>query len=119
MVEVLKNIPGRKGVNSILARAMLCSILLLSSGACTPKERSRWTGASYNLGNIPSDICMVNGVPQVINASTESLGDVNLVYIRKNGDLVVKHYTSPPLRPWQLDDAGEYFWSGGTCPSSR
>lgn len=104
--------------NCILAVVVLATGLFIAG--CSPKERSRWTGEdfSFKLGEIPSDICLVDGNPLVLNATTESDGDFNLIYVRNNGDVVIRHWATDPIVSIVLYEAGEFYWLGGNCPTS-
>jgi len=103
--------------NSILFILVLVLGILVSG--CSPKQQSRWTGEnfSYELGEIPDDICLVDGNPLILNATTESDGDFSLVYVRNNGDVVIRHWATKPIADWVLFEAGEFYWRGGDCPS--
>ena len=71
---------------------LLVVVLVIALGlvSCSPKERGRWSGGdySYQIGELPKDICIVNGTPIVYGVSTESGGGYILVYLRNNGDVV-------------------------------
>ncbi len=96
-------------------------VIGLAIGACSPKEQSRWIGESFtfSLGEIPSDVCLVGGNPLVLNATTESDGDFNLVYVRNNGDIVIRHWARRPIAQWEIYEAGEFYWRGGRCPAGQ
>lgn len=117
-LDRLAHIASNRKIRTGVALTILGGIILAS---CSPKERSRWSGEdfSYSLGMIPKDVCMVDGNPYVLNASTESDGDFNLIYVRNNGDIVVKHWALAPVIGVVLREAGEFYWEGGKCPSSR
>lgn len=77
--------------------------------ACGASQQA-FFGADVDMGNLPEDICMINGVPQVLSASTESDGDIKLFYLRNDGFYVLQQYTFPGIRK-----AGSIYWAGGVC----
>lgn len=92
--------------------------IVIYAAACTPKYAGQWDpGISYNIGNLPQDACIVNGQPLILNANTESDGGFSLVYVRNNGDIVIKAWLPDPVLGTGLFPAGEYYFSGGNCPS--
>ncbi|HJY98235.1 MAG TPA: hypothetical protein VJ227_00805 [Patescibacteria group bacterium] len=94
----------------------LCTAVLLA--ACSPKEYGRWNqNIDVNIGQIPDDACMINDNPLILNATTESDGGFNLVYVRKNGDIVVRSWLTDPVLGIVLKPAGQFYWTGGHCPS--
>ncbi len=106
--------------SDVRIRALLVVVLFLLVVSCTPKERSQWQGASYSkyVGEIPNDVCVVDGKPFILGASTESEGGFVLIYVRNNGDLVAHQWLGEPVAGITLRDAGEFYWTGGACPSS-
>jgi len=80
--------------------------LLSSCGA----SQQAFFGADVDMGALPEDICYINGVPQVLGASTESDGDIKLFYLRNDGKYVLQQYSFPGIR-----EAGSIYWSGGVC----
>jgi hypothetical protein len=93
------------------------SVITATTAGCSPKEQSRWNSdIKYKMGEIPADCRIVDGKPQIINANSESDGDFSLVYIRDNGDIVVKHWAKDPIKWWELKEAGEFYW---TNPSNN
>jgi hypothetical protein len=99
---------------------ILVLISLMFFAACSPKEQGRWNSdTKFKIGELPQDICVIDGVPQVINATTESDGGFNLVYLRNNGDIVVTSWLTGPVLGVILKPAGEFFWTGGVCPNQE
>lgn len=94
-------------------------VVALGLASCSPKERGRWGGEdfSYEIGALPDDVCIANGVPVIYGASTESDGGFTLVYLRNNGDVVSAQWLTDQFVGIALKPAGELFWSGGVCPS--
>jgi hypothetical protein len=90
-------------------------LIVLLLVACSPQTKS-WFDSSYThqVGTVPSDVCIENGVPVIFNITSESDGDVSLVYLRNNGDVVMKHH---PLNLIGTDwkEGGEFYFSGGIC----
>jgi hypothetical protein len=94
----------------------LCVLVLLT--ACSPKEQGRWNkNTDVNIGQLPDDICIVKGNPLILNATTESDGGFNLVYVRNNGDIVVRAWLTDPITGIFLKPAGQFYWTGGHCPT--
>lgn len=100
----------------LLVIVVLVVVLVLVS--CSPKEQARWSGSdySYQVGELPKDICIVNGAPVVYGVSTESDGGYILVYLRNNGDVVSAQWLTDQLVGVVLKPSGEAYWSGGVCP---
>lgn len=100
---------------------LLVVVLVVALGlvSCSPKERGRWSGEdfSYQIGELPKDVCVVNGMPVVYGVSTESNGGYILVYLRNNGDVVSAQWLTDQFVGVVLKPAGEFYWSGGVCPS--
>jgi hypothetical protein len=100
----------------ILVCIFVLGMLLIA--ACSPKERGRWNrNTDVNIGTVPDDVCIVDGKPLILNATTESDGGFNLVYIRNNGDIVVRAWLTDPIVGIVLKPAGQFYWTGGNCPS--
>lgn len=86
--------------------------------SCSAKEQGRWNaGTNVRIDNLPSDVCMVGGRPQIINANTESNGGFSLVYVDKSGNVVIAAWPNNPIVSWVLQPAGRYYWTGAICPS--
>jgi hypothetical protein len=100
---------------------VLIALLLLVMVSCSPKKRSQWQGPSYSekVGEVPDDVCIVDGKPVILGASTESEGGFVLIYLRENGDIVAHQWLNDPIAGLALQDSGEFYWIGGTCPSSQ
>jgi hypothetical protein len=99
----------------VLTIIFLAALVL---GACSPKQQGRWNqDTNINLGQVPSDACMVNGNPVVLNANTESDGGFSLIYVRNNGDIVIRAWLTDPVTGIFLKPAGQFYWTGGHCPS--
>lgn len=96
-------------------------VVLLLVVSCSPKKRSQWQGPSYSkeVGEIPDDVCILDGKPVIFGASTESEGGFVLVYLRENGDVVAHQWLNDPISGLTLQDSGEFYWTGGTCPSAQ
>lgn len=103
--------------NPIMQRAMLCAVLL-GGPACGEREQARVFGSNIDIGPLPDDICIVNGEPRIINVSTQSDGEVNLVYIGKNGKVIIGHYTHTANFGTSYERKGSSTFSGSVCPSS-
>jgi hypothetical protein len=73
----------------VLLVFILVSSLLLS--ACSARAQARWKG-TISLGDLPSDMLYVNGVPQIITISTESDGDVVMAYFSSDGKVYAQLY---------------------------
>lgn len=85
--------------------------------ACSPKEQGRWNqNTEVSIGVVPEDACIMNGNPLILNATTESDGGFNLVYVRDNGDVVVRAWLTDPVTGVFLKPAGQFYWTGGHCP---
>lgn len=96
---------------------VLALILIIVTG-CTPKALGQWVpDTSTEIATVPSDACVINGMPQIININTESDGGFSLVYVRNNGDIVVKAWLPDPVLGMGLHPAGEFYWTGGHCPA--
>lgn len=110
----------KKSTRSPLARtAMLCATLL-ASAACSPKLQSYVEGTSIDVGKIPDDVCVVNGVQKVISVSTESDGDMSIVYVRYDGDIVLKHFaTTFTSLGTSYGEQGQFVFKGipSNCPT--
>lgn len=97
---------------------VLATVLFIA--ACSPKEQGRWNAdTKIEIGELPQDICVIDGIPQVINATTESDGGFNLVYLRNNGDVVITAWLTDPVLGVVLKPAGEFYWTGGVCPNQK
>lgn len=112
--------PVRALKRNVANIALATSVLLMMAEGCTVKGRMQYFNNTIDLGNIPSDVCMVNGIPQVLNISTETEGGVNLVYIENNGDVVAQHYIQDARKLGQgYTEAGRFVIHGGLCPSTK
>ena len=69
------------------------------------------------IGELPDDICIVDGRPVVYDVSTESEGSFVLIYLRNNGDVVAKACMPNPILGAGLHEKGEFYWTGGHCPN--
>ena len=98
---------------------VLVAVFFLVS--CSPKETGRWSGDdfSYQIGDLPQDVCIANGVPVVYGVSTESDGGFTLIYLRNNGDVVAAQWLTDQWVGIKLKQAGELYWAGGVCPQSE
>jgi hypothetical protein len=104
-----------KRTRNLFQVAALCTVLALS--ACSPKSQSYIFGSHIEMGSLPDDICKIEGKPQIISVSTESEGDINLVYTRNNGDIVTQHYGRDlGGHGTKYSKVGQFYWSGGICP---
>ena len=91
----------------------LIIVALMFLAACSPQSNGFWDSSYTNeVAVLPDDICIRDGVPVVYGVSTESDGNVALVYLRNDGAVVVKHY---PLVLVDWTEGGEFYWTGGTC----
>ena len=94
-------------IKSVLIILGLLVVLVLSG--CGASQQA-FLGMDVDMGPIPEDVCYINGIPQILSASTESDGDIKLFYLRNNGDYVMQQYSFPGIRK-----AGSIYWSGGMC----
>ena len=85
---------------------LLAAIALAGCGA----SQQAFFGVDVDMGPLPEDVCLINGSPQVLSASTESDGDIKLFYLRNDGYYVLQQYSFPGIRK-----AGAIYWSGGNC----
>lgn len=93
-------------------------VVLLFLTACSPRGIS-FLDSSYSnkVANLPDDICVRNGIPVIYGVSTESDGDVALVYLRNDGAVTIKHYPMNGLgTDWK--EGGEFYWTGGSCETN-
>jgi hypothetical protein len=108
--------PSTKRSRTFLQLASLCGVLSLT--ACGPKQQTYW-GGNIDMGPIPNDVCKIEGKAQILNVSTESTGDVHMIYLRNNGDYVSQRWTRSALGfGTDYVEAGSVFWTGGVCPGS-
>ena len=72
-------------------KSLVLVVLLLALSvvltACSARSQARWEG-TVNLGDLPEDMLYVNGVPQIVTISTESDGDIVMVYYSSDGQHV-------------------------------
>lgn len=66
-------------------------LLAVLSGCCTPKQQLD-LGINTEPTYLPDDILIVDGIPQVVSASSESDGDVVIYYINTDGNLIGQVY---------------------------
>lgn len=95
-----------------MRKAIIMIVLFLALwifSACGASQQA-FFGADVDMGSLPEDICYINGVPQVLSASTESDGDIKLFYLRNDGYYVLQQYSFPGIRK-----AGSIYWEGGAC----
>jgi hypothetical protein len=102
----LKN---KKIVLLLTAAVMFILVLILSS--CSTRDQARWKG-DVNLGDLPTDMLYVEGVPQIITISTESSGDVMMGYRSTDGKIVVQLYGCAivSINCGKLYPQGRYVW---------
>lgn len=103
-----------KTIKSTIKVIVVGLILILSVG-CSPQTQSWFdSNLKWKVGTIPADVCVENGKPQVLGMTSESDGDVSLVYLRNDGAIVLKHY---PLNITNTDfkEGGEFYFTGGVC----
>jgi hypothetical protein len=113
------HLPEKKATSKFIKNTLLCSTLAFSVSACSPKEQSYLFGSNIDMGGLPTDICKIDNKPQVLNVSTESNGDIGLIYIRNNGDLVSQHYGRDRMGiGTQYAKVGEFVWKGDACPTA-
>jgi len=75
-------------VNRLLA---LLFILLLTTG-CTAQQQAAW-GGDVELAPIPDDVCLAeDGTPKVLGINIEESGDVAIIFVDENGNVVAQHY---------------------------
>ena len=91
---------------SLITLAIVVALFLSACGA----SQQAFFGVDVDMGAIPADVCLIDGKPQVLSASTESDGDIKLFYLRNDGYYVMQQYSFPGVRK-----AGAIYWSGGTC----
>ena len=118
-VSFFRNLTDVKTAKKILPGVALAGILVASG--CSAKGRMQRFDKTIDLGNIPTDVCKIDGKPQILNMSTESDGGVNFVYINRNGDVVTQHWFQDGLKLGQgYTRGGEYLLHGDKtlCPSS-
>lgn len=101
---ILKNKPWT------LILTLLVALLVLSS--CSTRDQARWTG-TVDLGDLPSDMLYVDGVPQIITISTESDGDVVMAYRSDDGNIYAQLYGCAVINfnCGKLYKQGRYQWS--------
>lgn len=100
-----------------MKRLLLVLILLLIS-ACTAKENARWGDENSRqlVGAVPDDACMVNGNPIILSVSMDE-GDLHLVYVNRDGEIVMAQWMKDPILGTGTRRAGSMYWTGGYCPS--
>lgn len=92
---------------------LLVAALLVS---CSPQSKSWWDkNYTHKVGDLPTDVCIQNGIPVIYGMTSESDGDVGLIYLRNDGDVTMKHYP-PNLLGTDWKEGGEFYFTGGTCP---
>ena len=92
---------------------LLLVLALFVLVSCSPQESSFWDSSYTNkVADLPSDVCVQNGIPVIYGVSTESDGNVSLIYLRNDGAVTVKHY---PLFFTDWNEGGEFYWTGGEC----
>lgn len=69
---------------------LLALVLIATLSSCSTRDQARWKGA-IDLGELPTDIVYVDGVPQM-NISSESDGDLILSYVSTRGVVVGQLY---------------------------
>jgi len=99
-----------------MKKLIIIGLLFLS--ACSPQSSSFWDSTYSNkVANLPDDVCVQNGVPVIYGVSTESDGNVSLIYLRNDGAVTIKHYPMNVIgTDWQ--EGGEFYWTGGKCETN-
>jgi len=69
---------------------MFLLIIAMTIASCSTRDQTRFEG-TINLGDLPSDMLYVNGVPQA-NISSESDGDIILSYTSNDHKMVGQLY---------------------------
>jgi hypothetical protein len=98
-----------------LGTIILLGLGLLGVGALIRNEA---IPQSSKEGDLPNDICVVDGKPLILSALPDSSdGQPSITYIRDNGDLVIRLYGFDE----SLDGVShrERYWTGGVCPSGE
>ncbi len=115
-IQEIATEPLAKRSRTFFQLASLCGVLSLT--ACGPKTQTYW-GGNIDMGPIPGDVCKIDDKAQILNVSTESTGDVHMIYLRNNGDYVSQRWTRSGLGFGAgYVEAGSVYWTGGTCPGS-
>ncbi len=69
---------------------LLTILMAITVASCSTRDQARFEG-TINLGDLPSDMLYVDGIPQA-NISSESDGDVILSYVSNDHKLVGQLY---------------------------
>lgn len=122
MLETLRHSAEqlKKSARSPFVRTVMLCATLLSSAACSPRLQSYLNSASIEVGKIPDDVCVVDGQQKVISVSTQSNGDISLAYIRRDGDVVLKHFsTTVTSLGTAYGGQGQFVFTGtqSNCPA--
>lgn len=75
-----------------LNHTIMLTLIVLLLSACTAQQNASW-GGDYEVAPTPSDVCInEDGTPKILGINIEESGDVALVYITEDGDVVSQHY---------------------------
>lgn len=96
---------------------VICAILSISA-ACTAQERASKFSGTITIDNLPDDICIINGQPQLPSLNIENSGDMGLTYINKDGDLITLLYGSG-FDGIGTDRTGTFIFKGDLCHEER
>lgn len=75
---------------------------------------------TIQMGKLPSDICMSNGQPILLQASRDTgyiSSGTSLTYINNKGDLVVIYYQDSRYAPLSNEPSHTSIWSADLCPA--
>ncbi len=91
---------------------LLLSTALVAAGC---GQQQAQFGGDVKMGPLPTDICITNGRPDILNVTPQSGGDVTLTYIRKDGSLVSTLYLNTPIG---YREQGTFIWDANAenCP---
>lgn len=99
-----------------MKKFLIFALCVIALSGCSPKEAGRWNGSySHKIAELPSDVCISNGVPVIYGVSTESDGGYVLIYLRNNGDVVAAQWLTDQFVGLVLKQSGELYWSGAKC----
>ena len=121
MSESLRVLPEGVG-RSVSKKAVLAVELALVAAVavgCSPDQKVQY-GQDVNVGNLPADMCMIDGRPDILTVSTQSNGDMFMAYVNTKGQVIAQTYTNTlNVNIGGFKEGGKYIWQGASCPSSR
>lgn len=94
-----------------MKKLFIIILILFTLVSCTPQDQSWWNSdLKWEVGKVPVDVCIENGKPVIYGMTSESDGDVSLVYLRNDGAVVLKHYPMD-LGGLNWKEGGEFYFS--------